>query len=506
MPTHGGTPPPKPRDAAAPGHAPVQSRRPSYASPIGRDAGHADSRAYERGVAASVAGGRFRASRFTARAGATAQARHPATRHAGAAPGCTTSHGTDPAEAGAGPFGGDGLGPAITTTGAYAFRLRWADAMMGRTLPMQAPDLSAVSSQAPSSPRAVPAPPAPPDYPFTERTFPMQARDVPAAPQAVEPQPVTTAPPPQPVGAPAEEPAGTSGDVLPAPKSKLIPVMFGGLAIALLAAAMWGYWKFHQIRTAPAPPPQVAVQTPPVTPPPAPVSTPVATPTPPPAAAAEQPTPPISAAPGVAKKTAVHRPKQAIVPPPSAPAPAPPPAQPQPVIVTPPPMPSPPTPSPEDIAKAEAAKLANIPRIVQVLCNFGFKEATFTFSSGGQTLFEETLKGKKKKGGFLGIKGSYEGTFTHTITVPAGASEVSIHVVAKDGATDLSKAIKMPPPGGFVPTLAVEVDSRPPVSQLEKLRRRKIARRNHGGLLHGNISLGVRHRIHRVIYIAARAL
>jgi hypothetical protein len=125
----------------------------------------------------------------------------------------------------------------------------------------------------------------------------------------------------------------------------------------------------------------------------------------------------------------------------------------------PPPKPSPPTPSPEAIAKTEAPKLANIPRIVQVLCNFGFKEATFTFSSGGQTLFEETLKGKKKKGGFLGIKGSYEGTFTHTITVPAGASEVSIHVVTKDGATDLSKAIKMPPPGGFVPTLAVEVDA-----------------------------------------------
>jgi len=111
------------------------------------------------------------------------------------------------------------------------------------------------------------------------------------------------------------------------------------------------------------------------------------------------------------------------------------------------------------MAKAEAPKLANIPRIVQVLCNFGFKEATFTFSSGGQTLLEETLKGKKKKGGFLGIKGSYEGTFTHTITVPAGAPEVSLHVVAKDGATDMSKAIKMPSPGGFVPTLAVEVDA-----------------------------------------------
>lgn len=294
----------------------------------------------------------------------------------------------------------------------------------------------------------------------------MQVPDLSATSQAVGPQPVTTAPPPQPVVTRTEEPAGTSGAVLPAPKSKFIPLMFGGVAVVLLAAAMWGYWKFHQnfffvhpihTTTAPSPSPQVAVQTPPVTPPPAPGPTPVATPTPPHAAAAGQPTPPVSAAPEVAKKTAVHRPKQVIVPHPSAPAP--PPAQPQPVVVTPPPNPSPATPSPEGMAKAEAPKLANIPRIVQVLCNFGFKEATFTFSSGGQTLLEETLKGKKKKGGFLGIKGSYEGTFTHTITVPAGAPEVSLHVVAKDGATDMSKAIKMPSPGGFVPTLAVEVDA-----------------------------------------------
>jgi len=96
---------------------------------------------------------------------------------------------------------------------------------------------------------------------------------------------------------------------------------------------------------------------------------------------------------------------------------------------------------------------------VQVACTFGFKEATFTFSSGGQGLYQETSKGKKQKGGFLGIKGNYEGTFSHTITVPAGSSEVSLRVIAKDGSKDLSKSIKMPPPGGFVPTLVVEVDS-----------------------------------------------
>ena len=182
-------------------------------------------------------------------------------------------------------------------------------------------------------------------------------------------------------------------------------------------------------------------------------------PTPSPAVPVEQPTPLVSTPPVVAKKTAVHKSKPTIVPQPPAPEPEPPPSQPQPVIATPSPNPSPATPSPEDIAKAEAAKLAKAPRVVQVLCNYGLKEARYTFSSGGQTLFEETLKGKKKKEGFLGIKGIYEGTFSRAITLPAGASEVSIHVESKDGATDLVKTIKLPAPGGFVPTLAVEADT-----------------------------------------------
>jgi hypothetical protein len=147
----------------------------------------------------------------------------------------------------------------------------------------------------------------------------------------------------------------------------------------------------------------------------------------------------VSAAPGVAKKTTLHKPKQ--------------------VVAAPPPVPAPSTPSPEEIAKAEAARLAKIPRIVQVLCNFGLKEGMLIFSADGNPLFGESLKGKKVKGGFLGIKGSYQGTLTRTITVPAGMSDISIRVTSKDGATDLTKAIKMPPPGGFVPTLSVEVDN-----------------------------------------------
>ncbi len=377
-----------------------------------------------------------------------------------------------------------------------------AQPLTGSTLPMHVPDLSEASTQALTSPSAVPAPPAPPSSPPKERTLPMQVPALsvmsPQAPSstAVGPMPFggdepsqmekripappappdyrrrqepvskweprlstgfPTAEPPPDTAAPIDEYEAeeeeTFGEDVPASKGKLIQLALSVVAVVVLAAAILGYWGYRRARTAPAPSAPVALQTPP---PPAPA--PVEAPTPPPAVAAEEPAPPVSAPPETPRKTAAHRPKQAAGTHPPAPAPEAPPAQPQPAVVTPPPEPSPSTPSPEDITKAEAAKTANIPRIVQVVCNYDLKEATFTFSSGGQTLFEETFKGKKKKGGFLGIKGSYEGTFSHTITVPAGAPEVTLHVVAKEGATELRKAIKMPPAGGFVPTLAVDLD------------------------------------------------
>jgi len=104
-------------------------------------------------------------------------------------------------------------------------------------------------------------------------------------------------------------------------------------------------------------------------------------------------------------------------------------------------------------------KSENVPRSVQVLCNYGFKEATFTFSSGGEIVLAETLKRKKEKGRIPGIKGSNQGSFSRTLKVPAGASKVSVRVTAGIGETYLTKEIKLPPPGSFVPTLAVEVDS-----------------------------------------------
>ena len=378
--------------------------------------------------------------------------------------------------------------------------------LMGRTQPMRVPDLSALSATPPTlSPPAGSAPPAPTAPPLSEATHPTPPADFSAmpwaagAPTAVPPAsraplappaawvpapgaPTVSAPaPPQPVAPPVfvapapepqppalpsyhptvveqpEEPTLVSASPQPAAKSKLVPAMVGGVAVVLIAFGSWGIWKFRQSRTvSPAPPMQAAVQTAPA--PTLPEATTAATPSPSPARPVEQTAAPVNAAPPVTRKTAVRKTKAAAVPQAVTSQPAPPPPQPQPAVAIPAPAPAPPPPNPEAIAKAEAAKLANVPHIVNVDCNFGLKEATFTFSAGGKTIYEETFKGKKKKKeGFLGLKGSYQGSFSHTITVPAGASDVSLHVVAKEGA-DLSKTIKMPSPGGFIPTLTVDVD------------------------------------------------
>ena len=334
--------------------------------------------------------------------------------------------------------------------------------MIGRALPTQ--DLASPSPPLPPPlSRVAAGPPAPPGPPPIARPVAVQPPVISPTPPAAGPTPpvyAPTLPPDAALGAgPAEAPSAASA----APKSKLLPIALGGVTIVLLAGAFLGYWGLRRARNSAPPPVQVAVQTTPTpatdpTAPP-PVTTPSESPAPPAAEATEPAPATVTPAPTVVKKTTPRRLKPATTQQPAAPEPAPPPAQPEPAVATPPPQPAAPSPSPEDIAKAEAARLASIPRIIQVSCNFGMKEATLVFSGGGKPLFEDTLKGNKMKSGFLGIKGSYQGTLTHTITIPAGVSEVSVRVYAKDGAIDLTKPIKMPPPGGFIPTLNVQVDN-----------------------------------------------
>jgi hypothetical protein len=293
-------------------------------------------------------------------------------------------------------------------------------------------------SQAPTAPPTVDQTLAT-TVPILAATAPLQpAQPVSPARQAPPPPPVAMQPPPPVVPRPVQE-VGAEVPVAPKAKSNTFPIILGVVAVVLVTAAALGYWKYHQIMSTVVPPPHIALLPPPPAPP------------------GLMPVEPVSPPAEPEEKPVVNKPKQAAKPRPKPPAPAPAPPQPA-LIAEPPPKPVTPTPSVEATAKAEAAKLVNVPRVVQLHCKHDLKEATFTVASGGQTLFQGSLKGKKK-GGFLAIKGAYEGTFSRTITVPAGASDVSIHIVTKDGATDLSKAIQMLPPGGFIPTLDVEVES-----------------------------------------------
>lgn len=326
------------------------------------------------------------------------------------------------------------------------------------TVPRHVPDLSGSSAvpQPPPPPRpAAPLPTAPPPG---QQTAVLSVPEVSPPPVAAGPLAPPRPPATQPVSEEAAHEDEAAAAHAPAAKSNLIPILASIAAIALVTVLAWVFIGNRSAKT-PAPAAQAAVQAPPAQPASSAQTTNAnPSPPPPPPAATSQPSQAENSARVVPRKTVVGKPKTAAAPVASAPASTPAPEQPQPAATA-PPQPVIPAPTPAPVAKPEAPKFANVPRIVQVSCDFGFKEATFTFTSSGQTLYSDTLKGKKKKGGFLGLKGSYLGNFSHTITVPAGASEVSVHVEAKEGSTDLNKTIKMPAPGGFVPTLAVEVDT-----------------------------------------------
>jgi hypothetical protein len=257
--------------------------------------------------------------------------------------------------------------------------------------------------------------------------------------------------PPAPIDAPptipmpehlAKERGELPGEAdLPAPpksKSCAVTVILGVVVVLLVVAAAFAYLKHHQIMSTEAPPPQIALSSPPSAPPDL------------------GPVEPAPSAQEVVTNPVPRPPRSVVNPQPQMPAPPATPPQSVPTAEQPPPYPVVHAPSTEDVAKTQAAKFAGIPHVIQVHCQYDLKEASYTFSGGGQTLFQGSFKGKRK-GGFLGIKGAYGGSFSRTITVPAGVAEISVRVVTKDGSTDLNKVTPLTGPGGFVPTLNVQV-------------------------------------------------
>jgi serine/threonine protein kinase len=302
---------------------------------------------------------------------------------------------------------------------------------------------------------ALPPPPAPAAPVLAEQTLvnavPILSTSAPYSSPARSTPPPHAASPPAPIDAPStisirEHPAKERGELageadIPAPpksKSSAVSIILGVVVVLLVIAAGFAYLKYHQIMSTQAPPPQIARSSPPS----APSDLGPVEPAP---SAPEVVTNPVPRTP----RSAVNAQPQTEAPPTVQPQPAPPAEQP-------PTYPAVAAPGTEDVAKTQAAKFAGIPHVIQVHCHYDLKEASYTFSGGGQTLFQGSFKGKRK-GGFFGIKGAYEGSFSRTITIPAGVAEISVRVVTKDGSTDLNRVTALMGPGGFVPTLNVQV-------------------------------------------------
>jgi len=108
-------------------------------------------------------------------------------------------------------------------------------------------------------------------------------------------------------------------------------------------------------------------------------------------------------------------------------------------------------------AAPPAPKPTSGSRAIQLYCRHDLKEGTLTIASGNQTLATIGFKGKKKRG-FLGIKGGYEGMLSRSIKLPAGAPDLTVRVVSGDGSIDLSKTTPTPAASGPAPSLQILVD------------------------------------------------
>jgi predicted Ser/Thr protein kinase len=93
-------------------------------------------------------------------------------------------------------------------------------------------------------------------------------------------------------------------------------------------------------------------------------------------------------------------------------------------------------------------------KVVTLECRHELKEATLSVATGDKVFFRTTLLGKKK-GGFLGIKGSYAGTFSHSLKLPPGARELTVRVYTADASVNVLNKISAEPPPGASNTLLI---------------------------------------------------
>ena len=233
------------------------------------------------------------------------------------------------------------------------------------------------------------------------------------------------------------------------PKRKVNWLAAGTAALVILGIALVvGLWKFRPAKTPPPPRAQATAQpsvapreTPaPQTPTPAPRVSPSSqkSPSAPPAGKQAAGLPKQK---GVATKASGTVQAQGVTATPRAP-----------LATT-----SPATATPSTAAPAPApANPAPAPSRIQLACRHELKDGKLSVSTGAQEILQAVLKGKKK-GGLLGIKGSYEGFLSRSLTVPPGTRDLTVHVSSSDGAVDMSNTISLTPPAGSSPVLQVVV-------------------------------------------------
>ncbi|MBZ5542161.1 MAG: serine/threonine protein kinase [Acidobacteriia bacterium] len=97
------------------------------------------------------------------------------------------------------------------------------------------------------------------------------------------------------------------------------------------------------------------------------------------------------------------------------------------------------------------------PRVVYLIWQHDLKEAVLTVRSNGATIYQGNLTGKKK-GGFLGIKGTYAAIVKRPISIPAGSRELELHISSKESGPELDAKVTAVAPAD--PSAALRVEAR----------------------------------------------
>lgn len=95
---------------------------------------------------------------------------------------------------------------------------------------------------------------------------------------------------------------------------------------------------------------------------------------------------------------------------------------------------------------------------IQISCRFELEEATMTISGNGRPILTAELKGRRE-GRLLGLKHRFSGAYSQPLKIPADAHNLTVHVEAGKGSTNLTRTIDMYAPNGKEHTLHIYATS-----------------------------------------------